>query len=288
VSDRHFEIFKIVLDKGLLAIVVAIAGLIFSIILERYKSILKRQEELSKLIAPGVVQLQTQSQSLFDAGIRALDVLDEQFAHFHHWRDAIFDSNPEYYEPHRFIEPNVPNGPEFLDRKIKCSTLGTSTIRELLDRTADDMVKEAIKSENFPSSEAHKAVGGFFYALHLNILAPLTSRDDRLRSALLLGVIQSVFIPFTSHLRNVYYREIQSFTLAVMRQAPEGTRKQDRAIDHIAECTENMAKFVKDYPTLDTFQSVGPDDRVINFDTRSTLLEGHAAILTQLHDLLRS
>jgi hypothetical protein len=76
-------------------------------------------------------------QSLFDAGIRTLDILDEQFEHFVRWSDAIFECKAKYYNPDLFSPiPEFPKGPEFLDCKITCSTLGTSTITELLERTA--------------------------------------------------------------------------------------------------------------------------------------------------------
>lgn len=309
--DRHFEIFKIVLDKGMLAIVVALAGLMFSVLLERYKSVLKRQEELAKLIGPGVAELKTESQSLLDAGIRVLDTLDQQFEHFVHWSDAIFECKAEYYEPEpdQISEsgsptrqrrrhpsrlgsmPEAPEGPEFLDRKIKCSIVETSTIRELLEQTADYLVMDVIRSANFSANKEHYAQGGFFYELHNNIRASAKARDDfnaLFRTSLQLGMIKSVFIPFTSCPRNTYVKKVQEFKLAVMRQTPLGTRKQDRAIDLIRRVAENMVDFVMDYPTHDAVKVIefGQKGKTIDIDTRQALWSGHAAILTQIHYLM--
>ena len=51
-SAGDFELLKILLDKGALALVVVIVGFVISILLERYKSVLARQHEVMKITAP--------------------------------------------------------------------------------------------------------------------------------------------------------------------------------------------------------------------------------------------
>lgn len=279
-QDRHhFEIFKIVLDKGLLALIVALAGLLFSIILERYKSILARQEEISKLVNPGVMELRAQAQALYDAGIRTLYLLDEQFVHFHHWTDAIFDCKARYPHSDPFApSPDFPRGPEFLDRQVDCQTFGTITIRELLDRTApNDVVRDVLTLKDFPVAKAHYEVGGFFHDLHTNILAALAIRDENLRSVLRLGMAKSVFVPFTPQPRREYYREVNIFRFAVMRNMILLTRKHSNAMTRISEFTNAMVEFVQKYSSQDVV-IIG----VVEFDTYEAMMTEFAAILTQL------
>jgi hypothetical protein len=71
-----------------------------------------------------------------------------------------------------------------------------------------------------------------------------------------------------------------------MRQTPLGTRTQDKAINLVATLTANMIDLVRNYLTHDSFRFVGRDGHIIDIDTRKALLEGHAAILTQIHHLM--
>src|SRR5262249_54579314 len=99
------------------------------------------------------MELRTRSQELYEAGIRTLDILDEQFAHFRLWADALFDADASYAttdsDPFEDAMP-PPKGPEFLDRQVEVPAVGTITILELLTRTgAHYMVKDVIKSKDF-------------------------------------------------------------------------------------------------------------------------------------------
>jgi hypothetical protein len=152
-DEKYFEILKVVSDKGLFALIIALSGGFISILLERYKSILKRQEEVSKLISPGIVELMTQSEVLFQTGNNVLDLLDDCLVRFLEWVDALYESRPEYTTK---IMPCFPKGPEFLERSVTCVDGGNVTIRELLKKTAGDAsIIEVLDRMDFASTKAH-------------------------------------------------------------------------------------------------------------------------------------
>src|SRR6202035_5357984 len=55
-KDR-LEIIKILIDKGLLALIVAIAGFIFSLYIERYKALEARRLQQTQIVIPKIYQL---------------------------------------------------------------------------------------------------------------------------------------------------------------------------------------------------------------------------------------
>src|SRR5260221_14587599 len=91
-DERQFDVFKILLEKGLLAAIVGIAGAIFAILMERYKSTLKKQEELSKVVIPQINDVLAKSEALYQHGRKTLLKLAEQFTSFISWADALYHS----------------------------------------------------------------------------------------------------------------------------------------------------------------------------------------------------
>jgi hypothetical protein len=167
-DPNHFAIFKIVLDKGLFALILAIAGFGISYLLERYKSILKRQEAIGALVTPKILEMIARSDSLYQSGIRALDRLDKQFDDFVLWRDALWNS-PVSVKKSRtstraWAFPS--KGPEILKEFVEHQEWGTITLAELLQRTAPtDFIQEMLKQPDFFATKSHYEITGFISML---------------------------------------------------------------------------------------------------------------------------
>ena len=90
--DQKFELTKIFIDKVMLAAIVGVAGLVSTILIERWKSRFKRQEEYAKIALPAIISLIDDSKKLFDSGMKIIDELDYYLEDFYLWASKINDS----------------------------------------------------------------------------------------------------------------------------------------------------------------------------------------------------
>ncbi|MBH5396406.1 hypothetical protein HZZ13_01060 [Bradyrhizobium sp. CNPSo 4010] len=77
-DTQKFDLLKMAFEKLLLAGVLGMAGAIFGVLMERYKSALKKQEELSKIMIPEIKSMLEDAEGLFNAGVGAIRVFEQQ------------------------------------------------------------------------------------------------------------------------------------------------------------------------------------------------------------------
>ncbi|WP_027574659.1 hypothetical protein [Bradyrhizobium sp. WSM1743] len=77
-DTQKFDLLKMAFEKLLLTGILGMAGAIFGVLMERYKSALKKQEELSKIMIPEIKSMLEDEEGLFNAGVGAIRVLEQQ------------------------------------------------------------------------------------------------------------------------------------------------------------------------------------------------------------------
>ena len=84
-SSTELAIFQILLDKGLLALLLLIAGGIGTLLLERYKALLQRRDARNTIYFPLVLALMEDSESLLNLGHSIIDDLTAKWASLERW-----------------------------------------------------------------------------------------------------------------------------------------------------------------------------------------------------------
>jgi hypothetical protein len=158
-DQRQFDVMKILLEKGLLAFIVGIAGGIFAFVMERYKSALKKQEELSKVLIPRINEVLDKSEALYSYGHGTLIELAKQFTSFISWADALYHSPSQIH----VSQTSHAKGPEDLQCPVEHQSKGTISIAQLLEDTApDELVSSVLRRPDFLSEKAHyRSLDGF-------------------------------------------------------------------------------------------------------------------------------
>jgi hypothetical protein len=274
-DPQRFEVFKILLEKGLLAVIVAIAGGTFAILLERYKSALKKQEELSKVIVPQILDMLEAAETLYEHGTLTLRTLDEQASSFLKWERALIGSNASIKTADHY------RGPDDLKRPIVECDGEMISLAVLLERTApDDLVKSVLKHPEFAVKREASIYMEFLYALYETLKM---SRDVRLKMPPLASALcSSIFVPLVRAPRDEYSEKMNKFVLAMMRRLPIDNPRQRRAYDTINKLVPRMRDVINEYPTLDVIKFEGLQN---SFERLAHL---HAAVVSQLRAILNA
>jgi hypothetical protein len=283
-NPNHFEIFKIILDKGLLALILAFAGLGISYLLERYKSILKRQEAIVALVTPKILEMITRSDSLFQSGIYALKLLDKEFAGFVLWRDALWNSQVSVKSPTSAW--HFSRTPENLKELLEHKEWGPITFEELLKRTAPtEFIREMLNQPDFFSMKSHYESTGFISMLKDLVNNHWDRGSSLYRATLLQGMALSAFVPITPQPREAYRKDVREFRLAMIRDVPCRTRKHAKAFDSINKELDDNVDFIDNHPTGEILQlNAGAEP----FSSRKALADAHAVIVTRLRTILET
>lgn len=103
-ADDQFKIISILLEKGLLAILLAIAALLAAILLERHKAVLARQTEFEKFSVPRVAALMDEVDALLLKGGEFMEDLAHDYRSiWHPWIVEITTNPPAVAEGQRIV-----------------------------------------------------------------------------------------------------------------------------------------------------------------------------------------
>ena len=91
-QEHQFEILKIVVDKGALALLIAMLGAVISLLIERYKSTLTREVELSKITTPMITAMLEANDELFAANCTFIRDCAAEFAEFEAWTRSLLST----------------------------------------------------------------------------------------------------------------------------------------------------------------------------------------------------
>lgn len=273
-DQEKFEIFKIVLEKGLLALIVAIAGGTFAILLERYKSALKKDQELSKVIVPQIISMLEDAEALYEHGHQTIRTLDSQTVSFGAWKDALIRS------PARITTEAHYKGPDDLKRPIVECEGKMISIAELLERTApDDLVRSVLRHPKFAVQREESIHTEFLYVLYVALKMQPETRVERSGSALTDTLFKSIFVPLVRAPRDEYHEKVDKFLLAMMRRLPEENKAQKRAWELIHLALQTMRDVVDRFPTSEVRGLA---------NSYKQLARLHADVLSQLRAILNA
>ncbi len=276
-DQQQFELFKIVLEKGLLAAIVAIAGGIFAILLERYKSALKKQEELSKVIVPQIVSTLEAAEALYEHGTQTIRTLDKQALSFVAWKEALIQSPASIETNDRYT------GPDDIKRPIVECEGKLISIAELLERTApDDLVKSVLRHPEFAVQRAESKEMEFLYALHLALKMQPESRAGIAGASLAQVLFRSIFVPLVRAPRDEYHEKVDKFVLAMMRRLPTENQAQKRAYENINNLIPRLREVIDRFPTSDIVKIEGAKS---SFQQLAHL---HAGLVSNLRAMLNA
>jgi hypothetical protein len=277
-DQRQFDVMKILLEKGLLAFIVGIAGGIFAFVMERYKSALKTGGTFQR-----INEVLDKSEALYSYGHGTLIELAKQFTSFISWADALYHSPSQIH----VSQTSHAKGPEDLQCPVEHQSKGTISIAQLLEDTApDELVRSVLRRPDFLSEKAHyRSLDGFLYALYEMLKRqPADRRRDVDRSGLITGICYSVFVPLITRPRREYRNHVHSFVLAMMRQLPTDNRKQKRAYMNILNVLPILRGVIDDFPKRDLIKITSEE-----IPTSDDLIaDAHAAILTQIRAILNA
>jgi hypothetical protein len=240
-NNQKFDVFKILLEKVLLAGVVGIAGAIFAILMERYKSTLKRQEEWSKFMAPQIQSMLEDAEALYHHGVQTIRTLEQQAIRCNAWVKALCRN------PARIETEDRYSGPDYLKREIVRYEGEMISPADLLDRTApDDQARSLLHHPQFATARSKDPNGEFPNVLFLMLrLKP----EERSEAMLTLALCTSVFTPLDRGPHNEYSEKVNAFVLAMMRRLPAENKVQKGAQEALFEVLESMRAILDRLPT---------------------------------------
>jgi hypothetical protein len=276
-DQEKFEILKILLEKGLLALIVAIAGWRFAISLERYKSALKKEQELSKIVVPQIVNMLEDAEALYEHGHQTIQALDKQVTSFGAWKDALIRS------PARITAEGHYKFPDDFKRPIVEFNGETISIAELLERTApDDLVRSVLHHPKFAVQRETSIQMEFLYVLYDALKTRPEARTEAWGSALSHMLLSSIFVPLVRAPRDEYHEKVDKFILAMMRRLPADNKKQTHAWDNIHTSLKGMREVIDQFPTRDLVKIEGLKS------SYGQLAHHHADVLSQLRAILNA
>ncbi|MET4232638.1 hypothetical protein ABIA85_005927 [Bradyrhizobium sp. LA6.10] len=226
-DDKKFDLLKILLEKALLAAVVGIAGAIFAVLLERYKSTLKKQEELSKIMIPEIKSMLDDAEGLFLAGVTAIRAFEQQALSCQAWAKALCQGDARIETEERYKVPE-----DFNRAIVRCEGKMISPM-ELLERTApNDAARKLLLNPMLTISPRETLVGGEFPGLIFTVLNQSPGSRDRPGLALLFA--RTLFGPLDRDPHDAYNEKANAFALAMMRRLPTETKLQKSVHDALS------------------------------------------------------
>ena len=219
---QKFDLFKIAFEKLLLAGVLGIAGAIFAVLMERYKSALKKQEELTKIMIPEIKSMLEDAEALFTAGVEAIRAFEQQALSCQAWAKALCQSNARIETGERYKVPD-----DLKRAIVRCDGSLISPM-EVLERTApNDAARALLLNPRLAVSPKEKLVGGEFPGLVFVVLNQTPESRDRPGLAMLFA--HTLFGPFDRGPHDAYNEKANAFVLAMMRRLPAGNKLQKDA-----------------------------------------------------------
>jgi hypothetical protein len=241
-DDRKFDLLKIMLEKALLAAVVGIAGAIFAVLLERYKSTLKKQEELSKIMVPEIRSMLDDAEGLFKAGVEAIRAFEQQALSCQAWAKALCSSTARIETGDRYKVPDD------LQRRIVSFEGGLISPRELLERTApNDAARALLLNPMLATAPKENLFAGDFPSLLFIFLNQSPESRDKIGLATLFG--STLFEPLDRAPHDAYNERANAFVLAMMRRMPTDNRVQKRTHEALFKDLKYMRGVMDALPT---------------------------------------
>lgn len=246
------EFLKIVLDKGLLAILLALVALLSTLVIERIKSSLAKQQEILKITAPASLKLIEACEDLYKAGMSALHEKASEFAAFEQWANQLL------FAPIAKITnlsvADIPHGAGAKDAVLTQRDGTTTSVEELFRSTAPDAkVLTVLNTGDFWSLPAVTGPEGSLVR-HLYMSYMRNSGPDTVAAAVHFQMAR-VFADLKLGRADSYLAALSQFRQEVLKTLYPGNDAQLKAITGIHKTLEANFHVFESFPTLDIGRS---------------------------------
>ncbi len=281
---NQVAIAKIIIDKGVLALVLAMFSLVAATLIERLKSSLSKQQEVLKITGPMVLQLLDRCDDLYEAGIAALRVKAKEFSVFEQWADNLTSANGRI-EGMALVD--IPHGAAARNAVLLHNGVEIALVDHLKEHTSNKRILDLIDTDAFWNQDAVAGPEGSLIS-HLFMLYMYHAGADReLMVECVKFQVARVFADCKLGASREYSSALFAFRQELLKSLYPGNSNQLRAISGIYAALERNRSAVEEFPKLD----VGAN-RILNSSTAITafdiLAEDHAHIVRFVATYLRS
>ena len=174
-SNAEFEILKIFLDKGAIALLLAICVLLGDIYLEKFKAAIKMKEYAASIQIPAIQKLLDDADTLYIKGLETIDNITDAFSEMDSWAQKIYIMRARFasdeYNYDDFKEPRA------IWRQVPViyNHQQVSLQDFLLEATTNDFLKKILGDEAIWISEKYYKEGEF-----LNIILKALNQRGRI------------------------------------------------------------------------------------------------------------
>jgi hypothetical protein len=224
------------------------------VLIERYKSVLNRQNDLTKIFIPQIVELLGDSERLYNDGVSVIAELENQFRAFSQWAEKLYKAQ---FKADPYIS-SMPKGPESREAQLQRPDGSYITFSELLAESApDDSIRSLVQTDNFWTHKSQYEWGsGFLAQLYVCYQLRNNPQMEKAEGVALLqaaypGLLQSVaflFAEFVVSPRASYLDSVKKFRLKVMRTLEPRTRRQEKVFNNITDLLTYAQKTIESYP----------------------------------------
>lgn len=256
-AAEHFEVFKIVLDKGLFAFLIALAGYWFARRQETFKAFEVRRLELEKITIPRVHALMKETDAFWREGRDVTGRMDKAFTEqWSPWIDQIIANVSKPVDGVSLSR----TGAEILE----CRLQNGRTIREhFIELASDTDMKERLAAA-VPTGEWHFLTNLFnFYYSPSNVL--YSDPRNLLEGSFLMDFFKDV----TRAERDAFLQRVEDFVMEAKNVMPP---HKERPFEGVVTGADILKSAVVDFP-----------------DARGTQLlrDAFLAISSQLREAIR-
>lgn len=274
---------KITLDKGLLAVVIAVLAFATTLIVERVKASLARQHEILKITAPAALKLIESCEGLYKAGMAALHEKAEAFAPFEKWADALLSAPVAPIK--RMSFGDIPSGSEAQNATLQLRNGSIISVRDLLKTTAPskDVISLCDSSIFWSLPSVTGADGSLIRHLYLSYMS--NSSPDAMAASVQFQMAR-VFSEARLGRSKSYSFAVLRFRNEVHKTLYPGNKAQLRAIEGIHAVLDANLQAFETFPSLDIGRAriLGSANATSAFEC---LANGHAHLIAFIGTHLR-
>ncbi|MFZ6747059.1 hypothetical protein ACO0LC_27845 [Undibacterium sp. JH2W] len=310
--------FKFIVDKGALALLFVLIGVVTTKMLERYKWALNREQELVKLSLPVFSELMLDAEKLFRDCHSVIPEMWDKYAIVVAWLDNLLAT------PYQ-LNAVLPNGADARNAKLVLANENTYgnfrrgsktnddsiidsssdaimllrapiievevqeidsgfTLIDLMMQATDDpiLLKFIVSDGLWTDETAHKP-GGFLNTLGDALSVRHKDRDEITRANLLL-VLPKIFAKCNFPTQENYLQAVQDFHFKMLRGLDPRTRRQEKALMRVVEALILIENSFKAFPSNDVLKGLLKSDTTM----LKVVSSSYGAILTQLRVFIRN
>lgn len=275
------DLIKILLDKGLLAILLAGLALAAAILVERVKASLLRQQEILKITAPLVLKLLESCDELYEAGITTLRSKAESFTAYEDW--AINLTSAFVSLGRRMSLEDIPYGTEARQAELKYGGQSVRLVVHLKAYAPNSAIADLVDSDLFWQQDSVVSKDGSLVRhLYMTYIA-----KSEITEASVQFQMARVYAALKLGKSKGYTAALFKFRQDVIRDLYPGNEAQLKSIEGLLKLLEHNSQAFEDFPILDVGRAriLGSSNTTTTFEV---LAQNHAQMVGLIGQYLRS